>query len=234
MSPKGGSSKYASLGQGGAGVRVWGAGRGDKMLRVAVLAFSCGATSAFWEQLAGCSPSLSPSLSWFLVFLLLCPPFPGVEREDGQQRSSDCSMAHPAASLGCRLWLVFWKWWGISAEQVTSSPDLLWPAGKSCLHNPERLLKGSAGFERRGHFCWKAFSLPSWLNGHHFLFYSFILCPYYLLPLSIESPNNWAGQMLSFPWWPEIDSRDALGPLKETELALQYKRLKWPSQDCRP
>lgn len=230
MSPKGGSSKYASLGQGGAGVRVWGAGRGDKMLRVAVLAFSCGATSAFWEQLAGCSPSLS----WFLVFLLLCPPLPRSGERGWPAEVQRLQHGTSAASLGCRLWLVFWKWWGISAEQVTSSPDLLWPAGKSCLHNPERLLKGSVGFDRRGHFCWKAFSLPSWLNGHHFLFYSFILCPYYLLPLSIESPNNWAGQMLSFPWCPEIDSRDALGPLKETELALQYKRLKRPSQDCRP
>ena len=44
----------------------------------------------------------------------------------------------------------------------------------------------------------------------------------------MESPNNSAGQMLSFPRWPEIDSRDALGPLKGTELALQHRDLNGP------
>ena len=55
--------------------------------------------------------ALPPSLSWLLVFLFLPAPLLGAEREDGPQRPSHCSMAHPAASrplsLAHRLWLVF-------------------------------------------------------------------------------------------------------------------------------
>lgn len=103
-------------------------------------------------------PCLGFQCSYFLV-----PPFPGVERERGRPERE----GGPATAAGRILRHRWGAGSGLFLEAVRCgyrrqathilSAGLLWPAGESCLHNPERFLRGSAALGRRGDFCWKTF-----------------------------------------------------------------------------
>lgn len=127
-----------------------GGGGGDKSARLLSL-------------LSPTEPPQQSESSWLAALLPLlassvpAPPRPRLQkwREDGQPRPSHRSRVHPAASrplsLGCGLCLAFLE---VVRYQHWAShslfPDLLGPAGERCFHNPERLLQGFAGFQRRG------------------------------------------------------------------------------------
>lgn len=221
VSPKVSPSKYTSFLPGR------GVGQGDKMFKVAVLAFSHGATSAVREQLAGCPPSIS-----VLAASVPVPPCPTsrsgergwpAEAQPLQHGASCCIMAPLAGTqaLACFLW----SGEIVSTEQATSSPpDLLWPAGVSYLCSPKRSLRGFAGFGRKREFCWR-----------HFFFFSlvprwplFILLLIYIMLLLLFPPlhvvsSDWAGQTAFLSWmardWEHITGCPGLLP-KRAQLVL--------------
>lgn len=125
-------------------------------------------------------PCLGFQCSYFLV-----PPFPGVERERG--RPAEAQRLLQGASCGIaevRALACFWKQWdvGIGAKQLTSSPQASCDQQGRAAYTTLRgfcgalLHLGGGGISAEKHFP------SSWLNGHHVLFYSFILCPYCLSP----------------------------------------------------